>query len=55
LIDKRFLSKRHGNIYLGFMILILVFIVLKNTVFFLVLKVVGCIWDATFGRCSGKN
>lgn len=50
IIEERFLSKSHGNFYFAFIILIIVFLILKNTVFFLMIGILKTIWAGTCGQ-----
>jgi hypothetical protein len=50
-LEKRFLSTGHGSFYYSFIILIVAFLVAKNTVFFLLIKFMKILWANTLGLC----
>lgn len=55
-VEARFNATEHGQFYLAFIILIIVFLVLKNTVFFLIIKVFKKVFNGiTCGACDKKD
>jgi hypothetical protein len=52
-VEARFNASEHGQFYLAFIVLIIVFLILKNTVFFLLIKVFKKLFNGiTCGACN---